>query len=272
MTLNKNLDDLRMDSTRLPSSASPVTTSVSQAFKNGKVIADDGNAFNTVQGAVDAADSIVKIPPETFKEQVTVTTNGLTIVGSGYNTKVNGTDWRAFYVQGSDITITNLSVLTQPGGGGYEAIRQESGTDIMIKDVVVRDSEFYPIRTDGSNALIQNVNIEQSNTNMGMVLRGNRTIVDSCFANNIQCFDLKGDDSVAINCIANQGYRGFTITGNDCVINGCISYKIGDIGIDINGTDDIVVNNRMNTGNNSAINTFNATNPLVRDNKISPFN
>jgi len=275
MTLNKNLDDLRMDSIRLPSSASPVTTSVSQAFKNGKVIADDGNAFDTVQGAVDAANSIVKIPPETFNESVSVNTAGLTILGSGYDTHIYPSgDSLPIFCQANNVTVSNLSAQTdvnskyEPfrigadnitfdsltarhgGGGGFKSAASQNYKDILFNNCHVGSADSYGIAFGAVNSVC--INCTVNNCEDGGISNGENTVI----ANNI---------------VRNTNGNGMYIGRSDSTVYGNRIHNSSDRGIYANTTDSVIVNNRVSGSTNSSIQNI-ESNTIVRDNKTSAAN
>jgi hypothetical protein len=253
MTLNKNLADLRMDSTRLPSSASPVTTSVSQAFKNGKVIADDGNAFDTVQGAVDASNSIVKIPPETFNESVTVNTDGLTIIGSGENSIIDGGSNNGITVESAYVRLQNLHARKDNEDGNKHAINGDSSTDLVIKNCKasgghrairsisvgtkiigckIRNAYSYAISA-GDESIIVGNDVEGSPADThGIQLPG--SVSDCIVANNV----VKGYNRNIRLSTGGADSADNVIYGNRCINGGSFGIEIGA------GTDNLVINNR----------------------------
>jgi len=76
----------------------------------GQALADDGNLYSSVQTAVDNATGWVFVGPGTFNENVTISTQGLTLEGCGYDTLIDGgTIGSAITLSAADITVKNSS-------------------------------------------------------------------------------------------------------------------------------------------------------------------
>lgn len=250
MPQDKSFADLRMDQTRLPRDATAVTATQAQALKDGEVLADDGSAYATVQAAQDAASSWIRLPPTTFNEAVTIDTADLTVLGSGYNTLIDGgTSGDAIDIAVSGVTIYNLSVKTTAGSGNsYSGVNFSTGADtIKVERVIVRDTDEY-----GFNV----VNGPDHKVRM--------CLVESHDDRAIRCNTVR---TVVSECIVQSGGDGIVV-GDDSIIEGCIVFGCSDKGVHLNGNDSIGIANRVhNTGTDGAV--IGATDTILVNNRIS---
>jgi len=157
---------------------------------NNKALADDGNVYDTIQAAVDAASSWVRVGPGTFSESVSISSANLTLVGSGRDTLVSETDSTSDngISSGSDgVVVKNIAVETTTGSN---------------KDC---------IRLTGDESEVMSVWIDQS-TRHGVAIGGQGCRVVSVYANsgNIANDDvlLFGDNSLADDIIGTVGNTG----------------------------------------------------------------
>lgn len=129
----------------------PATT-IPKVVSDGTVLADDGNVYDTVQAAENAASDWIFIGVGTFAEAVTVDTAGLLIRGSGRGTLIDGgTDGTALQVNAARVTVKDLDLKTTAGAGnlfdGLDADADEfHGENIRIRD---SDNEGFTLGAGG---------------------------------------------------------------------------------------------------------------------------
>lgn len=237
---------------------------LTSALNDGEVLADDGFVYSTVQAAQDAASSWIFIGPGTFNEAVTIDTAGLTVQGSGYDTLIDGgTIGTAVTVSENDVTIKNLSVRTTGGSGnGFDGFEQTDQVGNSYINCRVVDSDLFGIFITGSGSGSDNKVISctvESSDASGVRAESVRTTVYNCtFEGGIGAdgciFDGNADDSILSNCVMNSvGSDGHRVKTGDCI---AISNRIIsslDAGIAIQGSDDIIANNRVSDSGGSDI-------------------
>lgn len=147
----------------MPLYRGPSGGDVSNVLSAGEVLADDGNSYDTIQAAEDAADSFIWIGPGTFNEAVTVDTAGLTIVGSGRGTVIDGgATGTALTITANNVEVARLAVQTTAGqGNNFDGI-DASGNRTRIHDAVVIDSDRDGIRISGTDQLVHHCLIESA--------------------------------------------------------------------------------------------------------------
>lgn len=241
----------------------------------GKALADDGNLYDTVQGAENAATDWMFVGPGTFAEAVVIDTAGLTVMGSGYDTLIDGgITSHAIAIDVADVTVQNLSVqTTAAGGNAYRGIIARStgtGDNITIQGCTVRDSDDNGIEMNaGTDHLIENCTVEAAD-GYGIETASVRTIITNCYATGcvVGIYASTGsDDSIITNCItdttSNDGING---SSPDQLIGGNRIHNAGDHGIQVGGTDQIIFNNRVSGSTNADIDTAGATTPTTDGN------
>lgn len=234
-------------------SGSLVPQGLAESVSAGEALADDGNTYTSVQTAVDNATGWVFIGPGTFNENVTVSTGGLTIEGSGKDTLIDGgTSGDAINLDGTspDVTIRNLSVQTTAGGGtSSDGITVISGSsDCHIENVHVRQSDRFGIDSGADRLVVTNCRIESTDDNGVNSGSGNvhAVVTNNFFADNDYSVMMASDDSVVSNNYSETSRFGIVVNGNDCLIGGnrINGTTAGDCVTD-NGTDNIIYNNRL---------------------------
>lgn len=261
MTQNKSFAELAMDSTRIPSDASAVTTTLSKSLKDGEVLTDDGNSYSSVQTAQDNASSWIKLPPNAFTESVTIDTAGLAIVGSGFDSDIDGTGiGTALTTSASDVTVKNItatrntsdsSVMVLVTGDGCSftgcqfvgARLNVKSSNTTVSQCTFNDAEAYGSDDTSTGIIISSNNIDRANNNT-FCIGSNNGLNDSVISNNIlrrAAFD---------NINLDNG-------NDDCIITGIRSLGAGRDGIAIvQGTDNLVADCRVS---GSATTDFNDT-------------
>jgi hypothetical protein len=217
-----------------------------QTVAEGKVLADDGNIYDSVQAAVNNASSWVRIGEGRFNEGVTIDTAGLNVIGSGRKTIVHANSGPTIDITGSDVLVRGLKINSESDDGieihsdrgkvrtcRFETIG-ENAVDVRASDCIVNNSRF------GNN--IGNIAL-----NFGA---GNRVVFANNIvknASNIGVYLSQHDALVAANYIEgskNHGVRAHS-TGNDSIILGNRIHDSSKDGIHIDADDCIVANNRI---------------------------
>jgi hypothetical protein len=156
---------------------------ISQAIQHGKVWADNGEMYESVQNAVDNASAYVFVGVGTFNESVSISTNGLSVVGCGNPATVinGGTTGPGIDITASDVDIRTLQAATASGGGSSNpAINVASGANrVHIEQVRVVDSDADGIFYDGSFGHITESSFSTGGTD------GNPLVLGSNSSNNI---------------------------------------------------------------------------------------
>jgi hypothetical protein len=247
-----------------------------QTVAEGKVLADDGNVYDTIQAAENAASSWIRIGEGRFNESVTVDTAGMTVLGNGYKTIIDGKTSKSVILNASDIEIRNLSVRTDPISGG-NAIDTNSGADsCSVIGVTVRNSGLIGVRFgNGTDHLASRCIVENAG-NDGMVSPVDRVIYDSCVVKSTGDDGIQpnADDSIVSSCLVDTTKRaGIRISGgrSDNIIIGNRVQNAGTDGITISGTDNIIANNRVSDSGNSNIDDS-GTNTTLDANLTGPSN
>lgn len=248
-------------------SGSLVPQGLAESVAAGEALADDGNTYSSVQEAVNAASGWVFVGPGTFNESVTISTQGLTLEGSGYDTLIDGgTTGNAIRVEASNLTIKNLSVSTASGGGNsFDAIgggSVNSVGDVTIDNVTVRESDNFGInlRSGGSvpfeDCIIRNCAI--NNTDSVGIRATIRMIISNCLIDNPGATGITSgsDDWIVANTVIKSpgGNGGISGIGNDNIVIGNRVINSSDDGISSAGTEFIVANNRVSDSSASDLN------------------
>lgn len=241
--------------------SSSIEAMLANSLKEQKPLADDGKLHDSVQAAENSASSFVFVPPGRFSENVTVDTAGLTLLGSGRATLIEGgSSGVAITISNSNISISDLSVSTTGDGskGGNSAIDTNTGADsINVENVVVRDSDDRGIRLrNGNEHVVKDCTVEKTDNDairfgvVRCIARGN--IVESSGDHGIAV--ASHDCIAADNVVENASADGIFID-SDCIAIGNRVHNSGDNGIQmINGNDGIIANNRISGSTNADIN------------------
>jgi hypothetical protein len=220
----------------------------------GKALADDGNIYDSVQTAVDNATGYVFIGPGTFNESVTVSTAGMMIEGSGYDTRIDGgTTGHAIDIQAANVTVQDLSVKTTSGGGNnYDGLNGNSNS--IIQNIGCTESSRLGLTT-GKESIISDCRIGTNVEGSGVVA-GNKSVVKSCVLNSPGFVGILANshDCVISSNLVNgtDGSHGINADA-DCVIIGNRIHSAGDDGIRNTSNDVIMANNRISDSGGSNI-------------------
>lgn len=236
-----------------------------ETVAEGKALADDGNTYDSVQAAVDAASSWVKVGPGTFDDAITVSTTALTVAGSGRQTKFVNTD--SITIDAKDVTLHNFSVIDSFSHG----VRPTSNGDAATIDhLYVRNSVESGITSfDGnihrSDWVIQNCRVEDSGQKgiAGNSVRGitvNNLIVNTAE----QGIVVRGDSVVVGNMVKDSDVPGIEFRASDALV-GVNRIHNCDKGIYVQNNDNIVFNNRISDSDVTGIDD-NGTNTILDGN------
>lgn len=271
---------------------------------DGKVLADDGNVYDTVQEAENNATDWVLVGPATFNENVTVDTAGLTIQGFGRGSHISGDGSSpAIDVQAANVTIRDLSVTGGTAGGGdtltgIVATSGNGGDSITVKNVWIRDTDNIgidfragndhlvsgcvieaaddnAIRTGVARVTIEGCRIETNVSLDAIVILGADCIISDCVINGAGSEGINlgagSSGSTVSSCrIISPGGNGITISSGEgeIIVKGCvISGATGD-GINDGGDDNIINSNRITGAGDDGI-VISGTDQIVSDNRVS---
>jgi hypothetical protein len=205
---------------------------LAETVSEGKALADDGNVYDTIQDAENAASSWVKIGPGTFNGPITVDTPQITISGSGDRTKIVGTGNPLIALDANDITFRDLSV--QCNNTSISAIRAgDSAT------------------TDGVE--VRNIRIERANQAIGYFSSSTDGVIANCTVENTAGFNFfraDGGHLVINNKISDVEGIGMNLDNEDSLLrdmvvaNNIITDVTGD-GIEMKTADSIILANRI---------------------------
>jgi len=238
-----------------------------ETVSEGKALADDGNVYDTIQGAVDNAQSWVKVGPGKFKESVTISTAGLTLEGSGDRTTII-----ADAQDSVSSTVDNLSVSNLSTVGMIDLL----GSNCSVHNVSVKESTSIGISV-GTGGIVTSCNTNNTESS-GITAVGTSVIISNNSVKDAELgqdgttpgggaigIDSDGDTIVCYNTVI--GSNGSGINGqsipDDCIIVGNIIQNTLNAGIVFNQTNCLIVNNRLS--NTGGVNIA-GTGHLVQDN------
>lgn len=276
MTQNKSYETAGIDSLEVGGN-SPIGGMFTSAIASGKALADDGELYDSVQTAVDNATGIVFVGEGTFNENVTISTAGLTLQGSGYDTLIDGgTTGYAVSVSAKNVVVSNVSVKTDPNG---ITVINPSANNIKFNSVNIREGGSDGINLFGADfCTVKNcrisscsVGIDGDETSKSIIT--NNTITDVSGIAILLGDDAHGDNIVARNIIVNPSNHGIGVSNNDNIIIGNRIQNAVNNGLaDFGGFDDIYANNRISDSGSSDIDTVSASGEVLDDNKTGPSN
>jgi hypothetical protein len=263
-------------------SGSLVPEGFADVLSNGEVLADNGEIYASVQDAVNAASGFVFVGPGTFNENVTISTDGLTLEGSGHDSLIDGgTTGNGIVANASNITVSNLTAQTTAGAGNlFDAfLSADNETNIKFFNCVARDSdqEGFNIQTARDVKLINCTVISADDD--GIDLRSGkaaRGIVSNCDIQNgvgSKGINVGGDDTIISNCtVSGVVNEGIFIGANDCTVIGCRVDNTGLSGIQANGIDNIIANCRISDSGGAADLNDTGTGTVLDGNLTGPSN
>lgn len=247
MPQNKYFGDIGLDSLAVGGN-NPIFSFLTSAMASGKVLADDGKAYDSVQTAQDAASSFMLVGPGTFSENVTIDTTNLTVVGAGYDTLIDGDTSDAIILDASGITLRDLSAKTTAGGGNTNTvISTTSNADSCTLDTVfVPEADDRGFRIEhGSDHIVNSCNLENvegKGIECGTV---NRMIISNSHISEGLKSDNNGGDIIVANCVIDGGFDNLKFNSDDSIVIGCRMLSPDSSSIEVNGADCISANNRI---------------------------
>jgi hypothetical protein len=237
----------------------------SETIAEGKALADSGEVFDSIQAAVNAANSYVRVGPGRFNESVVINIPGFSLVGSGERTVITSkSGGNPIAVASSNVSISNLSVKdTESGLGG---IFIQSTTDVSIVNITTSGTDGDAITMNADDSIIANCRCdERINTQAFRSIITNNTIIDST---TIGINTGNGDDCVVSNNIVRGSSRdGINSSSNDGIVLSNRVKGSGSRGISVFGVDTVVANNRITGSTNTAIN--NSGNGTILDGNLT---
>jgi hypothetical protein len=237
----------------------------------GKALADNGTLYNSVQSAVDNATGFVFVGPSTFNESVTISIEGLMLMGSGEDTLIDGgTIGDAVTVQASEVVMRNFSAQTANGSG--VAIQSQS-PQCLAEKIVVKQSAGDAIQSASDETSVISCRTEPGVSGRGIDMDGQRCLISDniCDSPSSDGMKVRSDSVIVDNIISNSGRIGIQGIADDYLIGGNRIIGAAQDGILVDGTDNIIFNNRVSDSSNFDIDD-NGTNTLLDGNKTGPSN
>jgi hypothetical protein len=234
----------------------------SETIAEGKALADSGEVFGSIQDAVDAASSYVRVGPGTFRESVNIDTPGLSLVGSGERTLIDGgSTGGAIVTNATNVVIdsvktTNTSDGIADGGGPGVFL---SATGCVLQNSVADITNDLGVSIDSDSCVVHNCRINGSDGEGIYTFGGNDVIFSNNIVTNVGRSGLrvgKKNNVIMINnIIRNPGSFGIRVGGNDCIVigNRIIDSSPNGISLDTQSDSIIVANNRITGSSGAAI-------------------
>lgn len=248
-----------------------------EATLNGE---DRYSGDSAIQDALDDAatgDAII-VGPGTYADNVTVSTDNVTIIGAGRGTLVDGgTGGDAILVSGaSDVTVQNLAVQTTSGGGNSnDGIRINNAGGVACNRTSVitvwaeesdqhgihhssgKDCTFVNIRSTGADGMGLNINGGVGAIVTAVTARQNG-------GNGIKIGPGKSMLYGAI-AVGNSSGDGVKATQNNQIITH-VKADNNNNGVVLTGTDQIVDDCQLINNTTTNLDTSSATTPVTGEN------
>jgi len=261
-----------------------VPQGLAESVSAGEALADDGNTYASVQTAVDNATGWVFVGPGTFNESVTISTAGLTLEGSGYDTLIDsGSSGNSITINSDNCTINSVSVSNDSGSSTNEVGVEINGQNITVENTTIRDSDFRGFEVNGSGATVTGCKVERSDAE-SIFIQGTEAIVSSNVFSSSNSDGGSGatsvylvgsnssDNSIVVNNIVrDSGQDGIELRSVDCVVIGNRVINSSLDGILIASADTIVANNRVSDSGGTDINDS-GTGTVLDSNKTGASN
>jgi parallel beta-helix repeat protein len=233
-----------------------VTGSIASVLEHGEVLNDTGSQYTSIQTAIDDAESWVFIGPGTYHEGINTIGSELTILGSGYNTVIDGNSLDTVFDAGSDMNISHLRFLN---GGNQLFV----GNECHVRSCYFENSNQDAINTTGRRNVINHNTIRFAEDNgINIQTSSESNIVSANYVDTtvvlqgIICNE-SDDNIIANNFVNNADQNGIYIrfNANDNIVSGNRVQNVGQAGIDVtnNANDNIVSNNRISDSGGSDI-------------------
>jgi hypothetical protein len=223
-----------------------------ETLSEGEALADNGEAYDTIQEAVNNASSFVRVGPGQFRESVTIDTAGLTLEGSGERTVIQSGSDISFEIFASDVTVSNLSITESFIGVNAAALRS------TINNVKISNTGNVCVKVNESDVTIVNCEMNNAGTRGVEAFAGNLRlkVINNIISDANEDAVTFDDDSIAAGNIDKRCGEGITgFNSNDSII---IANRISNVdgrGIELDGNCDdfIVANNRISNSGESNI-------------------
>lgn len=233
-----------------------------------KAVDDRGATHDRIQDAVDNATAFVFIGPGTFNENVTITTDGLEIRGAGTGTVIDGGTGRPVEVDANNVNVEKVAVQNTLGANNDNTLHVATGADnVTIRMVRVNRSDSRGIRVVGDNAIVTNCVVRDTESD-GInftgscedgICQGNQVVsgaADAIQISGVRC-------TVVGNVCDSSTNHGIDVFDDANVIVANSINNASMDGINDNGTGTVIACNTITGSTDSAINTADATNPIV---------
>lgn len=244
------------------------------ALSNGKVLADDGNLYSSIQTAENNATDWMFIGKGTFSEQLSIGTAGLTVYGAGKDsTTIKPSGSTAIVINADNVTLKDLNPVGDANGPTRALETGASAGNYWVENCHLESDAGYVIYLNSGNGVANFINCEinQAGSSNGLyITSGDLLRVKNCYIHNAQ-FGL----NAGIQAIIEGNYIDVTDTtivlgGDDSICKNNICYAGGD-GIRANGNDQVVGANWVNGSGSFDGIAVNATNQIIFNNRISSF-
>lgn len=246
-----------------------------------KAVDDQGAEFDRIQSAVDNASDTVLVGPGTFREEVTINTQGLSIRGVGRGTHIvpkesDGTtvgNGDCISPEADDITVENMRLE-----GVDNAIAAGARSGSTLRSLKVSSENSTAIVT-GDNA--QLIDIRVDGTGADAITANADSRIDDCeFLNVTDACVQPGAPGVVVadSTFVDPGGDGVSAggsSGDRMTVVGCVFSSTGSAGAAINfgGSDQTAVGNSMEDWSGvTRVNTSGATNEIIRNNSPQSVN
>lgn len=227
-----------------------VPRGLAESVAEGKALADDGEMYDTVQAAVDAASGWVFVGPGTFNESVSITTDGLAVKGCGYDSLIDGgTSGDAILVDAADVIIQNISCRTDSGQtdnyNGVQGTTAASGC--TVDNVNVIETAKQGVEIPAPDAIVANCHLETTSDSSNGIRLGDGAIIRSCLIDNFSNGTNNNGDDIIIagNIITDCSNRGMLVDGDNYTVGQNRVINSGSDGIAAQGDNNIIYNNRV---------------------------
>lgn len=241
-----------------------------ETVSEGKALADDGNVYNTIQRAVDNAQSWVKVGPGTHSSStINVREPELSIIGSG---KGRTTLKDGIIVESENVTISDLKIDDSKyiGVGDEKSLIEVNDNGCSIHSVIAdyRNIDTYiTFLISAGDFLMTNCRFKGESNRSAFSVRGDESlpriivgnIIEEEGENAILGYGGNGNNTVLCN---NQLDHIFS-DASDCIVSGNIFTDRSDRAMFFrSGSDNIIVKNivhgrAIETQNNAVVNANN---------------
>lgn len=130
-----------------------------QAIEHGRAWADDGQLYDSIGSAENAASAVVIVGPGLFSETITVNTSDISIIGSGSATIVDGGADDAITIQEPNVEIARLSVKTTFGADANADCFDINNDGALVHNVRITESDRNGVGIFGSQSDCKIINI-----------------------------------------------------------------------------------------------------------------